>query len=440
MKRILTIVWSYAKTKYFQKFKTRDILEKWQEKQIQQHLSFLKKTSPYFSDLLSKINEPYGLKTLVQLPKMNKTVMMEHFDEINTKKIKKEKAFEIAFQAEETRDFSSMIRDITIGLSSGTSGNRGLFIVSEEERNRWAGTVLAKLLPNGILKKEKIAFFLRANSNLYESVTSKRIVFSFFDLLDSLEKHIENLQLLKPSILVAPPSMIRMLAEKKEQELLDISPKKIISVAEVLEPLDQEYIERVFRQKIHQVYQCTEGFLGFTCEKGTLHLNEDVVYIEKHFLDEEKVKFSPIITDFSRKTQPIIRYHLNDILTIKRGGCSCGSVMTPIEQIEGRCDDIFHFLNKDKEVTTLFPDFIRRWIMTSSDDIEEYRIIQHSHDMLEIQLKIKQEKEKENIQKQIKETIISFLGRRDIIIPTIQFTLYKQNEKGVKLKRVERRG
>ena len=47
--------------------------------------------------------------------------MMENFDELNTVGIKKDKAFEIAINGEKTRDFSGKYRDITVGLSSGTS-------------------------------------------------------------------------------------------------------------------------------------------------------------------------------------------------------------------------------------------------------------------------------------------------------------------------------
>ena len=36
-------------------------------------------------------------------------------------------------KSEENRDFSPTIKGITVGLSSGTSGNRGVFLASEKE-------------------------------------------------------------------------------------------------------------------------------------------------------------------------------------------------------------------------------------------------------------------------------------------------------------------
>ena len=112
--------------------------------------------------------------------------------------------------------------------------------------------------------------------------------------------------------------MLRKIAYWQQEGLITICPKKIISVAEVLEDIDRDFISATFKQTVHQVYQCTEGFLATTCKQGTLHMNEDLVHIEKEYLDQEKGIFVPIITDFMRKTQPIIRYRLNDILIEKR--------------------------------------------------------------------------------------------------------------------------
>ena len=55
------------------------------------------------------------------------------------------------FRIEKTRDFTPKINNITIGLSSGTSGNRGIFLVSEQEKTLWALYTLNKILQQYIL-------------------------------------------------------------------------------------------------------------------------------------------------------------------------------------------------------------------------------------------------------------------------------------------------
>ena len=133
-------------------------------------------------------------------------------------------------------------------------------------------------------------------------------------------------------------------------------PTKVISVAEVLEPQDKLYLEQLFQQTIHQVYQCTEGFLAATCEKGVLHFNEDFILIEKKYIDKEKRRFHPIITDLLRTTQPVIRYELDDII-IEKKQCACGSPFMAIEQIEGRSDDILKFINKEGKLVQVLCGF-----------------------------------------------------------------------------------
>ena len=83
----------------------------------------------------------------------------------------------------------------------------------------------------------------------------------------------------------------KLLLEEKEINKLNISPKKIVSVAEVLTKEDKEYLQNVFNCKISEVYQCTEGFLANSCSEGYLHFNEDFLIIEKKYIDNKKTKF-----------------------------------------------------------------------------------------------------------------------------------------------------
>jgi putative adenylate-forming enzyme len=183
--------------------------------------------------------------------------------------------------------------------------------------------------------------------------------------------------------LVAQPSVLLDLADSSKIGQLAIDPTKIISVAEVLYPEDKKYLEEIFGQKIHQVYQCTEGFLASTCVEGTLHFNEDFLLIEKKYIDDDQLRFHPIISDFLRETQPIIRYELNDII-IEKKNCPCGSKHMAIAQIEGRSDDILIFEGKGDNPIKIFPDFFRRAIILSDPDIIDYTLLQSKKNQLEL--------------------------------------------------------
>ena len=360
---MIPILYNYWQAKRRLRF-SREKLDAWQKKHLENILHFARTHSPFYARMEGKV--------------ISKKEMMADFSSFNTKGIEKDEAYQLALKGEQTRDFQSQMGEITIGLSSGTSGNRGLFLVSKKERHAWCGNILARVLPKPLWKKQKIALFLRANSALYETVQSKRLNFAYFDLLEPIESLRKKVARFAPDVLVAPPSMLLLLKES-------CKPERIISVAETLFSKDQEELETAFGQKIYQIYQCTEGFLGFSCSYGTLHLNEDLLIIEKEYLDEKR--FIPIITDLFRTTQPIIRYRLDDVLVEKKEACPCGCTFLGLERIEGRCDDVLYVKSLKGGQKPLFPDFISRQIIAASPEIEDYQVVQTQIDRWEVYLK-----------------------------------------------------
>ena len=325
---------------------------------------FKKKTlsrSPYFQSYLQK---PFN-----EWPICNKRVMMDNFDTMNTLGLKKEDAINIALKAEETRDFMPLLGNISVGLSSGTSGQRGLFIASPHERDAWAGILLAKLLPNGLRAKECIALILRANNRLYDTLNKgKKIQFHFLDLLEPFETSVDVLNQLQPTILVAPASVLAALAHTPR---LKIHPKKIVSVAEVLEAQDVLAITNAFSCPVSQVYQCTEGFLGISDPMSQrIIMNEEFLLVEKEWLDE--TRFVPIITDFLRSSQPIVRYRLDDILVADK---TIPSVCTQLIAIEGRLGDVCYGQCGERRMP-IFADLLRQCVARYPETIDDYQITQ----------------------------------------------------------------
>ena len=421
------IVKLFVSMRWLRRFRTRAALEKYQKKMLLKQMRYIKAHSPYFKDIKADSIEDFK-----DLPLMDKTIMMENFNRLNCVGIDRDQALEIAINGEKSRNFDEKLNGISVGLSSGTSGARGLFIISDEERAMWAGGVLAKFLPKGHILGHKIAFFLRADNNLYETIDSRAIKFRYFDIMKSMDENIRTLDVYQPTILVAPPSVLLLLADAQESSTLNVRPEKIVSVAEVLTKEDEARFKKVFGLEIiHQAYQCTEGFLGYVCEHGGFHINEDVVYLEKEYIDEER--FVPVITDYMRKSQPIIRYRLNDILVEEHAKCPCGSPTTLIKRIEGREDDIFLFRGTDGDPVTVFPDFISRCVIYAQG-VRNYRVVQTGEDSVVVYL----DNMNEEIQRQIVGGFNALSQRMRFVPPNISFEEYKVDLTR-KLKRVERR-
>ena len=385
---LLLIGGHFARARWRWKHLRGASVERYQEQHAQKMVAYAARHSPFYRAHW----EGYDLRDWRALPAVDKQLMMAHFDTFNTRGIQRDTAMEVALQAERSRDFRPVLHGLTVGLSSGTSGHRGLFLVSPWEQAAWAGTILARTLHHLPRRRLRVAFFLRSNSNLYEQVGGFRIQFRYFDLMLPLAQAVSALNDLQPHIIVGPPSLLGLLAGERELGQLHCKPQRLISVAEVLEPHDQQRIRAVFNAPVHQIYQCTEGLLAVSCEQGSLHIQEDGVALQFEPLpgsdSEDGGRVMPIVTDLWRRTQPIIRYRLNDVLQLDPRPCPCGSPFQVIRAIEGRCDDICYFASLDGSTRPFYPDTIRRMILLASADIADYQVVQEACGQLRIHLAI----------------------------------------------------
>lgn len=424
MTSVIRILGEFAAVRWMRPMRTRAAVERRQRRLLASHLRFLRRRSVYFSALLAS-------HRFDELPLMDKSIMMDRFDELNTVGVSRDEALTLAIENERSRSFDADLGGNSVGLSSGTSGHRGLFVVSPAERDRWVGTVLARTLPRGRLRGHRIALFLRADNSLYESVGSRAVSFSYFDVHTDMADNIERLRAYRPTILVAPPSVLRLIGAAADEGLLPDRPEKVYAVAEVLELADAERIARALDQSVvHQLYQCTEGFLAHTCEHGTIHLNEDNVLIERETLGDGR--FTPIVTDLRRRAQPIVRYRLGDVLRERTTPCPCGSALAAIERIEGREGDTLSLPGVGGGRVPVFADVITRALLYA-EGFDEYRIVQTTARRLEISLDVLEDRTRDSVTHEVH----ALADRLGCERPEIVFIPYRHTG-GVKLRRVER--
>ncbi len=98
----------------------------------------------------------------------------------------------------------------------------------------------------------------------------------------------------------------------------------------------------------HEHYGLTELMgpgVGFSCEAGTLHLNED------HLLPEiinpetgEPLALGEegelVFSSLQRQAMPMIRYRTRDITRLERVNCDCGRTFLGMAKVMGRSDDM----------------------------------------------------------------------------------------------------
>lgn len=211
---------------------------------------------------------------------------------------------------------------------------------------------------------------LPRSSRLYDAANeSGRLALRFFDLTDGLDDQLANVAAFRPNVLVAPPHALIALARAD----LPLSPVKVFSGAEVLDPMDRAEIEARFGITVREIYMATEGLFGVACDHGTLHLCEDCVAFE---WEPEGGLAKPLVTDFTRRSQVMIRYRMNDLLRLSDMPCPCRSPLQAVAEVAGRADDSFRLKRADGAAITVTPDILRNAILDASRVITDFRLAQ----------------------------------------------------------------
>jgi putative adenylate-forming enzyme len=349
---ILSALAAFARTRWLvHHLQTRADVEAWQRRRIVGLLNDAAQVGAYAGHVPG---------VLTTLPEIDKATLMADFAAYNRPGI----------SADEIRaalaDGQDRVRGYPIGQSTGTSGNRGYYVISEAERFVWLGTILAKTLPDILWRRHRVALALPGFSTLYRSAEKgRRVALRFFDLAQGVDAWADALFRFTPDTIVAPPKVLRALAERGQ-----LTATNIFSGAEVLDPLDRTVIEAATGARVREIYMATEGLFGVSCRHGTLHLAEDAVHFEWRASGASGL-VTPLITDFTRRTQIMARYRMNDLLMLSDERCPCGSPLQVVARIEGRQDDAFELSGR-----IVTPDVLRNAVVDADARIRDYRIVQ----------------------------------------------------------------
>jgi putative adenylate-forming enzyme len=362
--------WSFVRARGLAKrLETRADVEAWREARVARFLERVAPKVAAYRDVRAK--------TLSDLPMMDKAALMGAFERYNRAGVTADEA-RAAFAG------SGRIGKLSVGASTGTSGNRGFYLISDRERFTWLGVMLAKALPDVTRTRHRVAIVLPANSRLYDAANeSGRLALKFFDLRAGIDAVLPEVARFAPTAIVAPPKVLVELARAD----LPLAPRKLFSAAEVLDPLDRGVIEARFGVTLGQIYMATEGLFAVSCEQGGLHLCEDYVAFEWERTDGDLV--APIVTDFTRTTQVMARYRMNDLLRLDHRSCACGSPLQLVAEVAGRLDDIFHLPRKDGAGTMMVtPDVLRNAVVGADAHVTDFRIVQTEPGHVEVKLPV----------------------------------------------------
>lgn len=356
-------------------------IKRYQEKEVLDLVRFAKENSPFYHDFYQGLPLE-NLEDFRHLPTINKAIMMKFFDTINTADLKKDEVMEYAVEKELNKDYLGYYRDrYVVGLSSGTSGNKGLYVTPKALTTQLPAAFLSR---GGVRLSDlpaRILFMLRVFSQGFNDINAPFLKLKYLHTMTPVKEIVQTLKKQRINILMAPPSLLRVLLPYAE-EIHGL--KKVITYAEVLEKEEKARFAAAFRCPVLEIYQASEGQMGSPCKKGQLHINEDMIYVELYdekgapVQDAKTPVHRMIVTNLVNRVQPLIRYEMNDLIALGEA-CPCGSHFRVIDHIIGRHDDVLLLTNEDGVERSVFPDLVSRWIMTTSDAIREYRVFHKQH-------------------------------------------------------------
>jgi phenylacetate-coenzyme A ligase PaaK-like adenylate-forming protein len=162
-----------------------------------------------------------------------------------------------------------------------------------------------------------------------------------------LENIVQQLNQWQPDLLIAYASMSRILAEEQLAGRLHIVPEKVFTSSEVLTDETRRRVKMAWGDEPFNQYGATET-ADIAAEYKLcrhMHVFEDLLLVE--VVDQQYHPVPPgefgtklLVTALFSRTQPLIRYEINDSVRLSTEPCSIsGLPFVFIDGIQGRVED-----------------------------------------------------------------------------------------------------
>ncbi|WP_026827432.1 phenylacetate--CoA ligase family protein [Exiguobacterium artemiae] len=176
---------------------------------------------------------------------------------------------------------------------------------------------------------QKKPIFWRMNRPL------NQLLLSIFHMKEeNFPAYIEELNRFRPVALDGTPTAMLEIALYllKHKLRLDFSLVAIFPTSETVTPEMRRVLEEAFRAPVFDQYGSSEGApIISECREHKLHLHHETGIIEPYG-DRGEV----VVTCFTTRGTPLVRYRIGDRMTLGQDACTCGLNGPVIESIDGR--------------------------------------------------------------------------------------------------------
>jgi putative adenylate-forming enzyme len=389
--------------------------------------------SPLYRELYAGIELAEDLDVRA-LPVVTKTMLMENFDDWTTDE--RLHLREIEAHLEHVRGDDLYLGEYRCLPSSGTSGRRGVFVYDREEWReclaaflRWSE--LMGLRPR-VGRRVRVAS-VAATSPLHMtarfglSIDLGLYALRRLDARAPLGELVAALNEHQPEHLLGYASIMSLLAIEQLEGRLRIGPRAVATTSEIRTEEMTANIHNAWDVEPFDCYATTEGLYGGECEHHQgIHLFEDLGLVE--VVDDHGQRVTEglpgaklLITSFIKRTQPLLRYELSDMVALASAPCACGRPLARIVSLRGRSDDILHLEGIHGRTIAVHPLTLRS-PMAALAELRQYKIV-HDHGGLHVLVTLRDGVAADQIAQRIETTLRSKLLAADVADPGVDVTI-----------------
>jgi phenylacetate-CoA ligase len=323
---------------------------------------------------------------LARLPVLNKSLLMEHFDElVCDPRLRRDQLLDWVGQLTGDQLYLDRYR---VALTSGSSGRPGLFVYDAAgwrsigaqflRSSMWAGlrpslprqrmAMLGGAAPSHITRQGAATLGIGLHRVLALPVTLP------------LPQLVQALNQFQPTYLQVYPSVAMWLADEQQAGRLRLAPQMLVTAAELRTPEMTQRLQDAFGVRPFDVYGCTEGLWGSECEHHQgIHLFEDTTLVENVDPDGQPVPAGQpgarlLVTNLHNLVQPLLRLEVTDIVTLDPNPCPCGRTLVRARAIHGRSDDVLSLPAHDGGRVAVHP--LHFALLTRDPQVREFQVVQ----------------------------------------------------------------
>lgn len=369
---------------------TREQLEAYQAEQLRRLRTYAYTHSPFYRQFHNGLTD----RPLNELPILTKALVMEHFDELvtdRTLRLADVRAY--AAQGEAGKRYRNRY---WVNATSGSSGHPGFFVFNDAE---WI-SILASFARGQEWSGMRISLTRQQRMATVASISPWHVSSQVSAVAKSwwrpslrlpasqpLPQSVEQLNAWRPDVLIAYASMAGILAEEQLAGRLHIHPRVVYTSSEVLTPQTRQRAHQAWGDEPFDQYGATEtadiAAEYRACRR--MHVFEDLLLAE--VVDDHNRPVPPgeygtkvLITTLFSRTQPLIRYELNDSVRISTADHACQLPFAVLESVQGRREDVLKLPGRDGGRVTVQPLVYNR--VMDIIPVSGWQVIQEADDSL----------------------------------------------------------